>query len=119
MQQKFPYKRADRVSDLVRSIISEALSYKVHHRNLDGVTITEVKLSPDMKHADAYFRVFDQSKLGSIKEALDHVAPRIQKEVARGVKMKYIPKISFVYDESLEYGYKIDQLLHDLSSEEE
>ncbi|MCB0327766.1 MAG: 30S ribosome-binding factor RbfA [Bdellovibrionales bacterium] len=119
MQQKFPYKRADRVSDLLRSIISEALSYKVHHRNLDLVTITEVKLSPDMKHADVFFRVFDQSKLGSIKESLELVSPKVQKEISKNVTMKYVPKIHFVYDESLDYGYKIDKLLEDVRGEEE
>ena len=76
-----PYNRVDRLADVIRKVVSETLLSRVHHRGLEGVTITDVRVSPDIKHAHIYYRVLDQSKLAEIGRALAKTAYLVQKQL--------------------------------------
>jgi ribosome-binding factor A len=106
-----PFKRVDRVADLLRKIVSEALMTKVHHHGLEGVTVTDVHVSPDIKHARVYYRVMEMGKRVEINKELEKVRPIIQKELGSQMKTRNTPHLKFEYDESFEYGSRIDNLL--------
>ena len=117
MRPQQPFKRVDRVADLIRQIVSSALMSKVHHRGMESVTVTDVTVSPDLKHAKVFFTVMDATHLQETKKVLGEIKPMIQKEVASQMSTRFTPQLKFVYDESLEYGNHIDRLLHKISSE--
>lgn len=119
MGQNAPYKRVDRVSDVLRSIISEVIATGVHHRGLEGVTITEVKVTPDLRHARAFYRVLDLNLREQVFHALQDVQKIIQKKMAAQLRTKYIPKLSFTYDESFEHGSRIHHLLNQVKEDAE
>lgn len=122
MNKNVPYKRTDRMSDLLRKIVSEAFVSKVHHFGTEGVTVTEVQVTPDFKQAKVYYRLLDPSKRLETRKALEKIKPLVQKEIAKGLQTRNTPVIRFEYDESIDYGNHIESLLSSVrnpKSEEE
>ena len=103
-----------RVGEQVRHAISDILMRgDVHHETLAShtVSVTEVRMSPDLRHAT----VFVKSLLGADEEvvlkALRTNTAYLQSEVARRVNTKYAAKLKFLADESFDEGDRIDALL--------
>ena len=105
-----------RVGEQVRHALSDILMRgDVHDETLAShlVTITEVRMSPDLRHAT----VFAKPLLGADEEAVlkamrTHTA-YLQREVARRINLKYAAKLKFLGDESFDEGSHIDKLLRD------
>jgi len=108
--------RSLRVGEQVRHALSDILARgDVHDETLAShlVTITEVRMSPDLRHA----RVFAKPLLGADEEVVlkamrTHTA-YLQREVARRINLKYAAKLKFLGDESFDEGSHIDKLLRD------
>lgn len=108
--------RALRVGEQVRHALSDILARgDVHDETLAShlVTITEVRMSPDLRHAT----VFAKPLLGADEEVVlkamrTHTA-YLQREVARRINLKYAAKLKFLGDESFDEGSHIDRLLRD------
>lgn len=105
-----------RVGEQVRHILSDILARgEVHDDVLSNhvVSVTEVRMSPDLRHAT----VFVKSLLGKDEEAvlkaLRTNTAYLQREVASRVKMKYAAKLKFLADESFDEGSHIERLLRD------
>lgn len=110
------FKRTDRVTDMLRKIVAEVFSKRIHHHGFDQVTITEVSVTPDLKRAHVYYRLLDESKRSEMMHAIQSQAKNIQREVAAQVKMRSTPHLVFQYDEAFDYGNKMEQLfakIHD------
>ena len=118
MRKNQPYKRLDRVEDSLRKIISETVQSKLHHHGLENVTITSVKVSPDLHHGKVYYRVLDLNARLETAKALAKAKPLIQKEFGRETNLRYTPVLEFEYDESLDHGYRIEELLRSAKSTE-
>src|ERR1043166_7563076 len=106
-----PFKRAQRVSDLLRQILSELFLSRVHHLGLEGLTITGVTITDDMQHARVYYRIFDPTKRAEVAKIIPQVIPFLRREAGKQLKIKYTPELQFEYDESLDYGHRIERLL--------
>jgi ribosome-binding factor A len=108
--------RSLRVGEQIRHALSDILSRgDVHDETLAShlVTITEVRMSPDLRHAT----VFAKPLLGADEEVVlkamrTHTA-YLQREVARRINLKYAAKLKFLGDESFDEGSHIDKLLRD------
>ena len=108
--------RSLRVGEQIRHALSDILSRgDVHDETLAShlVTITEVRMSPDLRHAT----VFAKPLLGADEEAVlkamrTHTA-YLQREVARRINLKYAAKLKCLGDESFDEGSHIDKLLRD------
>jgi ribosome-binding factor A len=105
-----------RVGEQVRHALSEVLMRgDVHDETLasHSVSITEVRMSPDLRHAT----VFVKSLLGAdeieVLQALKRHVRYLKGEVARRVNTKYAANLKFLPDESFDEGSRIDQLLRD------
>lgn len=116
---KGPSQRQLRVAEQIRHIIVETLQRGRFDDPLlfDGVhnvTITEVRISPDMRHATAYMFTLGGVDLEPIIHALNGAASVFQKEIAKNVRMKFTPRIHFRLDDSFEESEKIDRILRSL-----
>jgi len=115
------YKRSDKVGDLIRKEISEILLGELKDPRIGFVTITKVAVSNDLSVAKVYYSVFggEQQKEESY-EGLVSAQGYIKRELGRRVRLKYMPEIHFLFDDSFEYGEHIEELLRDiLHSDEE
>jgi ribosome-binding factor A len=105
-----------RVGEQVRHILSEILARgDVHDETLAShmVSITEVRMSPDLRHATVFVKPLLGKDEEAVLKALRTNTAYLQREVATRVKMKYAAKLKFLADESFDEGGHIDALLRD------
>lgn len=103
-----------RVGEQVRHVLSELLQRgEVHDEVLSNhlVSITEVRMSPDLRHATVFVKPLLGEDEEAVLKALRQNTAFFQREVARRVRMKYASRIKFVADESFDEGSHIDRLL--------
>ncbi len=112
--------RIERVNSLIRQEISQLLQRQVNDPRLGSlITVTEVSTSADLKYA----RVF-VSRIGSEEEkretlnALASASGFFRRELAKHLKLRYIPVLSFQWDDSIERGDHLLQLIDKITSEE-
>ena len=103
-----------RVGEQVRHVLSELLQRgDVHDETLQShlISITEVRMSPDLRHATVFVKPLLGQDEEAVLEALRTHTAFFQKEVARRMTTKYAAKIKFLADESFDEGGKIDAIL--------
>jgi ribosome-binding factor A len=106
------FKRSEKVADLIREEISQILLRELKDPRIGFVTITKVAVSDDLRVAKVYYSIFggEQEKEESY-EGLESAKGYIKRELGRRVRLKYMPEVSFIFDDSLEYGEHIEELL--------
>src|SRR3954453_17550952 len=105
-----------RVGEQVRHALSEILMRgDVHDETLAShlVSVTEVRMSPDLRHATAFVMPLLGSNAEAVLKALRTHTAYLQSEVARRVNTKYAAKLKFLLDKSSEEGSHIDALLRE------
>jgi ribosome-binding factor A len=105
-----------RVGEQVRHILSEILMRgDVHDDVLAAhmVSVTEVRMSPDLRHATAFIKPLLGKDEAAVLKALRTNTAYLQREVARRTTLKYAAKIKFLADDSFDEGSHIDKLLRD------
>jgi len=105
-----------RVGEQVRHALSEVLMRgDVHDETLAShlVSITEVRMSPDLKHATVFVKPLLGKDEEAVLKALRTNTAYLQSEVARRVNTRYAARIKFLADESFDEGSRIDTLLRD------
>ena len=108
--------RVDRVGMEIKREVNEILQKKVRDPRVQGITITDVQMLGDLSMAKVYYTLM--SNLASEQEkaqtGLEKAEGTIKRELGHNLKMYKIPDLTFIKDESIEYGNKIDQMLRDL-----
>ena len=112
-----------RRSQKVASQIKENLSWLIEHKLRDPgkgfVTLTKVRLSPDLKIANVYYSVLGEPKdRQSTEEALGRAKSYLRYELGIKVKLRFLPELRFFYDDSLDYSDKIARLLSEINKNE-
>ena len=106
--------RTLRVGEQVRHVLSEILQRgDVHDETLAKhmVSVTEVRMSPDLRHATVFVKPLLGKDEEAVLKALRTNTAYLQREVAHRVKMKYAAKLKFLADDSFEEASHIDALL--------
>ncbi len=113
-----PYKRSQRVSDLIREEIADIIMNKVKDPRLGFVTVTGAKITEDLKIATVYISILKEEEKETTLEMLNSAKGFIRAELAKRLRMKFIPSLTFRIDESLEYGSRIERLLKEIKKED-
>lgn len=123
-----PSQRQLRVGEELRhSLAAILLRGELHDPDLAGVSITvsEVRPSPDMKHATVFVTTLNGDRMDVVLPALRRAASFLRGQVAKTVRLRHTPQLSFQADTSFDYAQKINMLLHqdviarDLSDDDE
>ena len=113
-----PFSRADRVSGLIREVLSNLLKKDIHDPRLKMATITNVKMSRDLKLARIYFSIHGGSaKVEAAAKGFESARGFIKRSLAPKLSLRYMPDLTFFYDESLDYGSHINELLKKIKTE--
>jgi len=110
--------RSHKVGDQILREISSLLLFRVKDPRLRGmITLTEVKMSKDLRHAYVYYSLMgtDEQK-GDAQAGFESAKGFIRKVVGESLHLRYVPDIQFRYDTSLEQGQRIERLLGAVSS---
>jgi ribosome-binding factor A len=105
-----------RVGEQVRHILSEILARGDVHDDVlttHTVSVTEVRMSPDLKHATVFIKSLLGQDEEAVVKALRTNTAYLQREVAKRVQLKFAAKLKFLADESFDEGSHIDKLLRD------
>lgn len=113
-------KRSDKVGEAIHKIISELLIKGLKDPRIGFLTITGVKLTPDLRQATVYFTVHGSEEDKKHSEAgLNSAKGFIRKEIGQALKMRFIPEIHFRYDNSLDYGQHIESILKEIEAKDD
>jgi ribosome-binding factor A len=109
------FKRSEKVAEAVHEIISELLIKGLKDPRIGFVTLTGVNLTDDLRLATVYFSVVGSAEEKKESEkGLNSAKGYIRKEMGRNLRLRYVPDIVFKYDNSLDYGSRIENILHEL-----
>jgi ribosome-binding factor A len=110
-----PSQRQLRVAEEIRHVLAGLFERRdFRDPELAGaqITVTEVRIGPDLRHAVAFVARLGRSDVDALLPTLTRAAPFLRGEVARGLRLRRVPELSFQPDHALEYATKIDRLLH-------
>ena len=109
-----PTQRQLRVGEEIRHVLAELFT-RVEFRDpeLTGVqiTVTEVRISPDLKHATAFVTRLGRSDIDALIPALKRAAPFLRSQLGHAVRLRGVPELHFQSDTALDYAMEIDTLL--------
>ena len=114
-----PYKRSQRVSDLIREEVADIIMYKLKDPRLGFVTVTGAEMTPDLKTARVFVSILKEEDRDISLEVLNASRAFIRSILTRRLKMKFIPAVEFRIDTSIDYGFKIDRLLKEIKERDE
>jgi ribosome-binding factor A len=114
-----PYKRSQRVSDLLREEIADIIMYKLKNPRIGFITVTGVDVTDDLKMSVVFLSVLKEEDKKPTLEILNSAKSFIRSELSKRLRMKFIPSVEFKLDPSIEYGSKIDKLLDEIRGKDE
>jgi ribosome-binding factor A len=110
-----PGQRQLRVAEEIRHVLA-TLFARTEFRDPDLagiiITVTEVRISPDLKHATVFVTRLGRSDIGACLPALKRAAPFLRSQIAHEIRLRVAPDLSFQPDTALDYATHIDGLLH-------
>lgn len=106
--------KIDRIASQMIKEISYILATEVKDNDIRFVTVTDVKVTNDLSFAKVYVTVLKEDKIEETMKALKSAAGFIRKELANRLEIRHIPELEFVYDESIEYGKKIENIIESI-----
>jgi ribosome-binding factor A len=106
------------VADQLRSELALLLTREVHDPGIGFVTLTRVHVSPDLQSARVFFTSLgDEAARKSSALGLTRAVPFLRRQIGKRLRLKRVPEITFVYDESIAGQDRIEQLLNQLRTE--
>lgn len=109
--------RIDKVENLIREEISTILLQKMQDQNFGFITVTHVKVSPDIKMAKIYISVLEKEKRELVLEKIKAKSGFIRTELASRIRIKFVPELKFFIDDTLDYVEKIEGLIRKIHKE--
>tara|TARA_B100000029_G_C17160816_1_gene809575 strand:+ start:73 stop:441 length:369 start_codon:yes stop_codon:yes gene_type:complete len=103
-----------RVGELIKQSLGQIFlrdEAKVPSLETKNITVTEVRMSPDLKNAKAYVIPLGGKDTEKAVNTLTEFSHLIRKALSRKIDMKYLPKVYFVGDQSFDYAEKIEKLI--------
>jgi ribosome-binding factor A len=98
--------------------LSELLARDVHDPGIGFLTITHVKLSPDLQQARAYYTTIGDDKARKeTRKALERATPFLRRHIGQRLRLRRVPELEFFFDESIEKQDRIEQILQELNQE--
>jgi len=112
--------RPDRVGEEIRHELATMLSRHVHDPGIGFVTLTRVKVSPDLQQARVFYTMLgDAAKRKDTERALVRATPFLRRQIGAKIRLRRVPEIRFEFDESVENQDRIERILLELKSERE
>lgn len=107
--------KINRVNEELKRELSNIINYKLKNSKVTGlISITKVKTTPDLRFARVYISVINCKNKKETLLGLKQSSGFMRSEIAKQLNMRITPEFIFEFDESLEYGAKIDAILNDI-----
>ncbi|MBV9736378.1 MAG: 30S ribosome-binding factor RbfA [Acidisphaera sp.] len=114
-KDRAPSQRQLRVAEEIRHVLA-GLFARHDFRDPDladaQITVTEVRITPDLRHAAVYVARLGRSDVAALLPALKRANPFLRAQLAQALRLKFAPELAFQADTSLDYAMHVDELLH-------
>ena len=111
--------KIERLNNIIMREVSMILEREVKDRGIEFVTVTAVKTTSDLSFSKIYVTVLNDDKKDEIMKSLVNASGFIRKILADRIEVRHIPKLEFVYDESIEYGNRIEAKIKEIHENDE
>ena|ERR1700753_2654604 len=105
-------RRPEQLAELIREEVSQIVGYELDDPRVEGVTVTDVRVSENLRDASVYVTAAgsESEKLAALK-ALQHAAPYVRRQLSILLNLKYTPELHFVRDTVEESASRVEELL--------
>ncbi|MBU4511245.1 30S ribosome-binding factor RbfA [bacterium] len=112
-------KRSEQLEKSLMREINYIIYRKINDPRIKFVTITRIKVSPDLKYADVFVTIFnDKDQQKKAFKGLKNATKFMRGELGKDLKLRYAPKIKFKIDEDLEHQYKILEIITEVHDQQ-
>lgn len=112
--------RPDRVAEEVRHVLSEALARDVHDPGIGFVTVTRVKVSPDLQLARVHYTCLgDEKAKAGTKAALERAKPFLRRRIGDQIRLRRVPELIFHFDEGIAHQARVEELIIEIQKDRE
>ena len=110
--------RPDRVADQIRKELSVLIAREVHDPGIGFLTITRVKVTPDLQQARVFYTTIgDAEARKDSARALGRATPFLRRQVGQRLRLRNVPELTFMYDESIEQQDRIEKIIQEIHAE--
>jgi len=107
--------RPDRVADQIRAELALLLTREVHDPGIGFVTITRVQMTPDLQQARVFYTALGDDKARrNTERAIERAGPFLRRQIGSRLRLKRVPELTFLYDESIAGQDRIERLLNEV-----
>ena len=106
--------KLERMNNTFVKEISYILHNEIKDENIKFVSVTGCDITSDLSYAKVYVTVLDKEKKGITLKALEGAKGFIRGELSKRVEIRHTPELRFIFDDSIEYGEKIEKLIENL-----
>ena len=112
--------RQKRVSETIRKAVSEIFLRELSDPRIRLATVTRVEVSADLLHAKIFVSILgEESEQRTVFRGLKSAAGYIRKELGHRVKLRFLPNLQFIHDQSFEKALEVNRLIDELTAERE
>jgi ribosome-binding factor A len=114
--------RVNKIENFIKEEMSLIFFHKIQDRGFGLVTITNVIVSPDLRHAKIYVSIYDKEKRPLLLEKINEIKSFLRSELAKKVHFKFVPELHFFIDDTLDYVEKMEGVfkkIHEDNNEQE
>ena len=107
--------RHERLEQDVKVALSNIITYEVKNPSVTClISVTDVKITPDQKYAKIYISIYGKKNKEKVIEALKKSSGYIRSSLGSKVRMRNVPALTFVLDDSMEYGEHMDKVINEV-----
>jgi ribosome-binding factor A len=110
--------RIDKIENLIKEEISLIFLSKLQDPAFGFLTITNVKVSPDIKTAKVYISILEREKREPVLQKINDINGFIRSELASRIRIKFVPELKFFIDDTLDYVEKIEGLIKQIHKDD-
>lgn len=110
--------RMNKIDEELKKEISNIISLELKNPHLTGlISVSKVKTTPDLRFAKVYVTMINEKSKKENLSILKQSSGYIRSAIAKKVNLRYTPELIFEFDESIEYGSRIDEILKDITKD--
>ena len=105
------FKRSERVAGQLRRDLARLIQQEIKDPEVGFVSLSDVEVTRDLSHAKVFITVFDPEKAKTSLKALRRAAAYLRRRLGQELRLRHVPELHFVHDDSVEQGSHIDELI--------
>lgn len=112
--------RTERLAEQIREEASDILARDVHDPGLGFLTLTRVRVTPDLQIARLYYTTLgDAAARRTTEKALGRAAPFVRRQLGRRLRLRRVPELQFSFDQSISNQARVEELLREIHARDE